>query len=130
MEKPWEVHERVFASNVPGGEQVVGSGNYRERMDVQTDRSQWYWRFLYSLKSTTRKSIPITRAVWREVEDAAYERGPEMRPAIGLRLVGSSRDAHLDLVVVEMHDWSELLWELDRYRSAARQVSEVDAEQA
>lgn len=107
---PWQRHERDFASMVPGGQAVLASGRLVERMDVQTDRSMGYWRFLYSLKSTSNRTLRFDRAWWQEVCDAVASRSVEMRPAMGLRFYGADGNRVLaDLVVCGLDDWVELL---------------------
>lgn len=104
----WQRHEREFAAAVPGGQTVLASGRLVEKMDVQTDRSWGYWRFLYSLKSTANKTMRFDLAWWDEVCDAVASRSVEMRPAMGLRFYGGNR-VLADLVVCGLDDWVELL---------------------
>lgn len=112
MDLLWQRHEQEFARIVPGGQSIIGSGRLVEKMDVQTDRDGSYWRFLYSLKCTQRKSFRFGIDWWEEVCRAVESRSVEMRPALGLRFYGPGTvnvRAIADLVVCSLDDWAELL---------------------
>lgn len=114
-EKYWERHEREVAEAI-GGEVVAQSGAGPDKLDAKAPRGGW-WRWRASCKATTRKSVSVTRAICKELEDSVAFSSAEERPLLALRLYSDNgRYVLHDLVAMTMDDFVELMEEFDRLR--------------
>lgn len=117
-------HEEELAELLPEGQQTIASGAKHEKHDVKTKRGKSWWRFLVEAKCTQSKGFRVTEELWKEVKQNALLGGPEQRPALAIRFYGDSKESvartpiQEDLVLVDLHDWLELLEEVRHYTEA------------
>ena len=123
-------HEFDIASWCPGGQLTISSGNKYEKLDVQTARDNSHWRFLIECKETQKLSYSIKRELWEYITEKTYERSSEMRPCLAIRFNSPNvehepveREVSVeqvkvlqDIVVLDAHDFFELLEELKDLR--------------
>ena len=106
-----DAHE-LFLAEILGAERTRGSGNqFVAQMDVRHPDGAWRWAA--DGKSTFGNSIGVTRAMW----DKAVEQSHGRRTLLPLRWYapGDNRlTPVLDLVVVDLHDFAEMVQELRR----------------
>jgi hypothetical protein len=101
-----EAHEGFLAA-LFGGRQARGSGNqWRNPMDGRTSRKHRRFAFAWDGKSTLARSVGVTRIMW----DKAREQAGGERPMLALRFYDTaSLEVGLDLVVLNAHDFAEIL---------------------
>lgn len=90
-----------------GGRGTPNSGaTWRAPMDGRTSRHEASYAFAWDGKSTLSKSVGVSRAMW----DKAVEQAGGERPLLPLRFYDNERlDVGLDLVVLSLHDFVEIL---------------------
>jgi hypothetical protein len=116
-----EAHEK-FLADLLGGHQTRGSGNqWQNPADGRTSRMHVPFAFAWDGKSTMHKSSTVSLAMWDKIREQA---GGE-RPMLALRFYcdeNQKLDVLRDLVVVDAHDFAELLADSDRLREIARKA--------
>lgn len=110
-------HER-FLAEIFDGRMSKGSGNqFRDQMDGRNSRDQPHG-LAWDGKSTQGKTVTVSRLGWaKAVEQAAGE-----RPVMPIRFYGPGYEltTDLDLVVLDLHDFVEILEDARAYRKAKR----------
>lgn len=109
--KMGKAHEE-FLADLFGGRRTRASGAvWKDQMDGRHSRMDVPFAFAWDGKSTRGKSIGVTREMWaKAVEQAGGE-----RPMLALRWYTTDRlDVGEDLVVLNAHDFAELLEKVNR----------------
>ena len=101
-----QVHE-AFLVKMLGGRKTKASGSqWQDQMDGRHARREQEFAFAWDGKSTFAKSIGLTRVMWEKAKEQAHGE----RPLLPLRFYDTSRlDVGLDLVVMDLNDFVELL---------------------
>lgn len=96
-----------------GGRRTPGSGNqFNNQMDGRHRRYDDAYAFAWDGKATFGKSIGVTREMWAK----AREQSGDECPLLALRWYDNERlHVGLDLVVVDIHDFVELLEAARKY---------------
>lgn len=106
FKKMADKHEKELV-DLLGGSLSRGSGNqWKSQMDGRHNRMTRRFAFAWDGKSTLRQGLSVTLKMWKKAkEQAAGE-----RPMLAFRFYGTeSLDVVEDLVVLDLHDFSELL---------------------
>lgn len=104
-----DAHEK-FLEVILGARRTRGSGNqFVDPMDVKHDDGAWRWAA--DGKSTFGSSLGVTPAMWEKAVEQSHGR----RPILPLRWYQPDDwrlIPRLDLVVVDLHDFAEMVGEL------------------
>jgi hypothetical protein len=106
-------HE-IFLAELFGGRRSVGSGNQaNDQADGRNRRYETFFPLAWDGKATLGKSHSITLDTWNKLVEQSHGE----RPVLALRWYANERLAVTrDLVVLDAHDFAELLEEVRRGR--------------
>ena len=125
QQKMSQRHERDVEKIWPQSKRTVGSGNKWEKGDLSTKEYVGI-EFAIECKSTQNSSYSIGKSVWNTIKSHAQNRSWLARPALAIRLYGSTIQnfewgekectpeelpVEADLVVLDLNDFLELYCE-------------------
>lgn len=122
--KMGRAHEQFLATLLGGRRTRASGATWKDQMDGRHSREDLAFAFAWDGKSTRNRSIGVTRQMW----DKAREQAGGERPLLALRWYTTDRlDVGEDLVVLDAHDFVELLQAANSNRPPTRVIFPVVA---
>ena len=114
-----DAHE-IFLAELFDGRRSAGSGNQaKDQMDGRNRRYEQPHALAWDGKSTYHGSASVSREMWRKAVEQSHGETPMIALRFYNSMVGNRLVSERDLVVLDAHDFAEILADARRWREQA-----------